>query len=273
MRRIAINARMAVGLLAIGTSLIVTPGAFAAASPLLLAAPADGFSSDGSLTITTNAMPKGWFSSANTFDRTKSEIRLSIDISASDCSSEVTLNKTSLTDGAFSPVLNSQGKTTAYTWTITLDLSGYRDHWHNLIHCGGSVEVVGCREPRVVTVSATAYDSNGACHDYTNDAGQTVCASDGKSGLLTSVQDPDQFETCAPVSGCDIGSCVSSCQTSGCGDASKCASGQPGAACRNAITACRQCCECVCKSQTAGCTPQDLCYTGSPGHPQCLTTD
>src|SRR5437870_10932786 len=43
-----------------------------------------------------------------------------------------------------------------------------------------------------------------------------------------------------------------------CGDASSCTKGPAGQACRDAITACHQCCECVCKSETAGCTPQNL---------------
>ena len=274
MRKFGIKAGMTIGLLAIAAFMAAPRATFAAASPLLLTAPADGFMNEGSLTVTTNAIPKGWFTGqGGSFDRSKSDVRLTLGITASDCSSEVTLNKSSLTDGTFTPVLNPAGKPMAYTWSLTLALSAYQDHWHNLIHCDGSVEVVGCKEPRVVTISVTAYDEHGACHSYTNDAGETVCASDSRSGLLSSVQDPDQSEVCQPSGGCDIGSCVSSCQTDGCGNARNCPTGGAGAACRDAITACHQCCECVCKSETAGCAPQDLCYTGSAGHPQCLTND
>ena len=134
MRKLKFNAKTAIGLLAAAALFAVPRGVLADSSPLLLTVPADGFSIDGSLTVTTNAMPKGWFTgNQNSFDRTKTDIRVSVDISASDCSAETTLTKSSVADGTFAPILNSQGKPTAWRWSITLNLDAYRDHWHSSV--------------------------------------------------------------------------------------------------------------------------------------------
>jgi hypothetical protein len=286
-RPISAQARVSLGI-ALAALLLSGKAALAAFS---LTAPGQGFSTDGSLTVTTNALPKGWFQGSGGFDRAKSEVRVDIEIDDSACSAASTVTANSKTDGTFTPVYNPGGQINGYIWSVTLDLSSYRDHWHNQVHCDGSTSVEGCPDPRLVSVTAAVFNQDGTCKV---DAGQ--CISVSKTGSLTSVQDPDAYDICAQ---CDIGSCTSQCEQDCNGDFSTCTSscsanaeaaksqcdpGPDGKDCRAAAReneqacdnlcnathqACSACCECDCKSRTPGCTPQDECYRET-GHPQCL---
>lgn len=238
--------------------------AIAATSPLLIYLGIDG---TGLLTVQTNQLPKGWFSSRNTFDRAKSNIQTVYSLGATTCSAEKpggTLNST--TDGGFTTENNPQGGVIGYYYSVSKDLSASQNHWYNHQHCDGSIEVHGCPQAVPVTVTSTAYDKNGACYTYTDDAGVTRCASDTKAANLGAVQDPDVVDTqCEEPASCGIGACVSSCEHAAKAryDAAVAScplgkNGKPEAECENAARARelaeKQACPCDCMlTRPAGC--------------------
>lgn len=190
--------------------LLVSGLAIAALSPLIINVGVDG---TGLLTVQTDAMPKGWFSSRNTFDRSTSNVQTVYALGATSCSAEKTggtLNST--VDGGFTSENNPQGAPIAYYYAVSKDLSPAQNHWYNHQHCDGSIEVHGCPQAIPVTVTATAYDKNGACHTYTDNSGVTRCAADTQSASLGAVQDPDVIDTQCAELNCGIGQCVSSCE-------------------------------------------------------------
>jgi hypothetical protein len=159
------------------------------------------------------------------------------------CSSTTQFTKSATGTWSFGP--HNQECSADYTGGV--DLSAVANHWHHVIHCDNSIEVVGCQGDASY-VAAVLVDGPGV-----NDFTTTV------SGTIAAVQDPDVADVCEA---CPIGACVSACQ----------------AACGKGDSACSQCCECQCKEEgrLAGndaCEPQDLCYTGSPGHAVCLGAD
>jgi hypothetical protein len=146
--------------------------------------------------------------------------------------------------GTWSWAQGNQQCSTDYAGSADLSLN--TNHWHNVIHCDNSVEVVGCQGDAAYT-AAVFVDGPGP-NDYTTMV----------SGSLAAVQDADVYDVC-PAAECPIGECVSACQ----------------ADCTTGDTECGQCCECWCKDEgrQAGndaCQPQDLCYSGSDGHAVCL---
>src|SRR5689334_11022988 len=76
--------RLMVAALVMGVSSV----AIAAASPLLFSATLDEY---GSLSLVTNKLPKGWFSSKNVLDRKKSNLVLGYTLGATSCSAASTL--------------------------------------------------------------------------------------------------------------------------------------------------------------------------------------
>ena len=218
--------------------------AFAAVSPLLISVVIDGTSGNQTLTVSTDRLPKGWFSSKNALDRAKSNLAVVVTGQATACSTQKdggTLNST--TDGTFTPDLNSQGKVDGYYWAGTKDLSSMQNHWWFHTHCDGTTEKHGCDAAITVSVTATAYDKSGACHTYVNDAGQTVCASDTQVATLPAVQDEDVVDTGCQTEGdaCKLdgqvfGACESSCETTA--SAAEAAADAAYAAARAAEDAC-----------------------------------
>jgi hypothetical protein len=158
------------------------------------------------------------------------------------CTGTTQFTQSALGSWSFGP--NNQQCTADYAGSADLAIAA--NHWHNVIHCDQSVEVVGCTGDAAYT-AAVFVDGPGP-----NDFSTTV------SGALGAVQDPDVFDTC-PVDACPIGACVSACEAN-------CAQGD---------TDCGTCCECWCKEEgreggNDACQPQDLCYSGSDGHAVCL---
>jgi hypothetical protein len=186
--------------------------AFAATSPLLFSGSLDGF---GSLTIVTDRLPKGWFSSKNVLDRKKTSLVVTYAMAATECSAAGTVPANNSTfDGTFTPIFNPPENTAVgYTWDFVRDLSSAQNHWWNHVHCDGTVEVHGCAAAIPVTVTVTAKEPNGTCRTYENDAGQTVCAADSHAYSLVAVQDQTVEETnCAPTVDCNLGALQSACE-------------------------------------------------------------
>ena len=212
--------------------------AVAAVSPLLFSGTLDEY---GTLSIATDRLPKGWFSSKNVLDRKKSNLVTSYSLGATACSAASTIPSSNSTfDGTFTPIYNPPENTAVgYTWEFTKDLSVAQNHWWYHHHCDGSLEVHGCADSIPVTVAITAFAPGGACHTYTNDAGQTVCASDSHVYSLVAVQDQTVEETnCAPEPTCNLGQLVSACEAS----CPKNSHGHITAACAN---------KCVCEAKAA----------------------
>lgn len=186
--------------------------ALAATSPLLFSGSFDAY---GTLSLATDRLPKGWFSSKNVLDRKKSNLVTSYALGATTCSPAGTIPSSNSTfDGTFTPIYNPPETTAVgYTWEFSKDLSAAQNHWWYHRHCDGAIEVHGCAESIPVTVTMTAFAANGACHTYTNDAGQTVCASDSHIYSLSAVQDQTVEETdCAPAPSCNLGEIQSACE-------------------------------------------------------------
>ncbi len=97
----------------------------------------------GTLNLQTYAMPKGWFNSRNTFDLTKTEVRVSETLSATSCvqgAGEVAF--TSKAFGSFkqgpnfSP-LYPTSKEIGYYWSGVGDLSAQQNDWWYYTGCDG----------------------------------------------------------------------------------------------------------------------------------------
>ncbi len=172
----------------------------------------------GALALQTLAMPKGWFTTKNTFDPTKTEIRVSESLSATSCAlgaGEATFSSKTL--GSFKPgylpVLNPTSKDIGYLWTMIGDLSAAQNQWWYYTGCDGTAVVVGCPEARTVTFTVKAYGQDGQCRTYTDSFGVTSCASDTIELQLAAAHAQDQFidqALCAPSEpACGIGDCVS----------------------------------------------------------------
>jgi hypothetical protein len=236
----------------ITSAAVLTAGiAWAATSPLTFSA----MITDGVLSISTASLIKGWFSTRNTLDRTKTNLATTWSIGATECSdggASGSINST--TDGSFEAILNeNDSNPIAYTWSVLKDLSAYQNHWYNHTHCDGTVEVHGCAASSPVTVSMTAIGNNGACRTYVDDAGQTVCASDSHQLSLAAVQDADVVDTDCGGDSCGIGQCVQACEHT-------CDDTYPGRDQRDERQDCKMECPCVCKLQLpSSCPPHDEC--------------
>jgi hypothetical protein len=203
------KSRLMVAALVLGVSSV----AVAAVSPLLFSGSLDD---NGTLSLVTSRLPKGWFSSKNVLDRKKSSLVLSYALGSTACSTASTLpSNSSGFDGAFTPIYNPPETTAVgYTWEFQKDLSAAQNHWWYHQHCDGTTEVHGCADAIAVTVTLTAYDSSNVCHKYVNDAGQTVCASDSHVYSLAAVQDQTVTETnCGSEAvDCNLGQIQSACE-------------------------------------------------------------
>jgi hypothetical protein len=189
--------------------LMVAQAAAAEERAMNLQAAVDGA---GSLTATVGPLPKGLFTHRNLLDRSKSTITLTYNIAqAGDCHGPAGGSATSTAQGTFVPMLNAQGQTTAYYWTITIDLSGQQNHWHNHIHCDESVHVHGCQQSRDVAIEVRL-----------NNPGDAEWGYDAATLSLASVQDPDDVETnCGGGNGCDgpaLAACTTACEQETCAD-------------------------------------------------------
>jgi hypothetical protein len=234
--------RLLVGALVLGISSV----ALAAASPLLFSGSLDA---NGTLTVVTDRLPKGWFSSKNVLDRKKTNLAVSYALAATSCSTASTLpGSSSVFDGTFTPIYNPPETTAVgYTWEFTKDLSSAQNHWWYHRHCDGTMEVHGCIDSIAVTVGMTALEPSGACRTFVNDAGQTVCASDSHSYQLAAVQDQTVEETNCEVAGpdCNLGPIQSACEAS-------CPKGRNG----NITGACASKCLCESKAKLPLACPQ-----------------
>lgn len=205
--------------------------AWAASNPLLISATVTG----GALSIwTTDSMPKGWFNSRNTFDRTKTDLRATYTIGATACSPETSKALSSLTVGEFTAVLNSNNTNDiGYLWNTTVDVAAHAEHYTIHIHCDGSEHIHGCNISRPVTVTVQAFDKNGAPITYVDDSGVTQLVQvTVNAGAIAPVLDATITETHCGDS-CGIGECVSACEQS-------CPKGKGYQPCANA-------CQCECK--------------------------
>lgn len=169
----------------------------------------------GVLTLQTLPMPKGWFTSGGTFDRSKTDLRTTYSLSTSSCdlgAGAATISSTAL-GTFFKSVTNSQGNETAYIWNMLGDLSANQNHWWYFVGCDGVPVKVGCDQARDATFTVTAYGKDGQCRTYVNASGVTTCATDTIVFQLGSIQDPDQVidpALCQPADpSCGIGPCVS----------------------------------------------------------------
>jgi hypothetical protein len=204
--------------------------ASAASNPLVMSASV----TDGTLSIvTTQAMPKGWFSSRNVFDRTKTDLRVTYTIGATACSPEATGSLSSLTVGEFVPVLNANDSTViGYHWNTTVDVAAYAEHYTIHIHCDGTQHIHGCNVARPVTVTVQAFDKSGDPLTFVDDSGVTqLVLVTLEAGSIAPVLDATIIETCEVD--CGIGQCVSACEQN-------CLSGRGAQACNDA-------CQCQCK--------------------------
>lgn len=173
--------------------------------------------STGALSLSTLAMPKGWFNSKNTLDRTKTEIRVTAVLDSTSCvvgAGEQTFSSATL--GSFLtgylPVLNPQSKDVGYVWTMLGDLAAAQNHWNFYTGCDGKKVVVGCPQARGTSFTVEAFEpKSGACRSYLDATNVLTCAKDTIAFQLAAVQDPDVVETDCGVTGdpCGIGQCVS----------------------------------------------------------------
>jgi hypothetical protein len=215
--------------------------AIAATSPLIIGV---GIS-NAILSISTNTLQKGWFSTSNALDRTKTDLRTDVSYGATTCSPAYASTAiTSTVTGNFSAVTNSQGGVTGYTWDTQLDLASYQNHWYRHFHCDGSVEIHGCDQAIPISVTTTAYGRNN-CHTYVNDSGLTVCVADTKTASLPAVQEADVTEICAVEESCGIGQCEKACQA----DCTAATYSGTAKQQQEQRVQCRNACECQCKIQ------------------------
>jgi hypothetical protein len=218
--------------------------AWAASNPLVMSASVV----DGTLSIsTTQAMDKGWFSSRNVFDRTKTDLRVTYTIGATACSATATGTLSSKTVGEFTPVLNGNGTNTiGYHWNTTVDLAAYAEHYAIHIHCDGSEHIHGCNVTRPVSVTVQAFDKNGLPVTYADDFGVTQLVKlTLDAGSIAPVQDPTITETNCDDS-CGIGQCVSACEHN----------------CSGPTAKCKNLCQCECKIQKHNENPG--CHQNAP---------
>ena len=190
---------------------------WAEANPLVMSASVGGGPTSGSQLLTissTQPMPKGWFNKGNRLDRDgKIELRVTYTIGATACSPEqVTQTLSSYVDGDFEPVLNSNGTNVdGWKWTASVDVSAYANHYTLRVHCDGSKEVIGCDQPRPVSVTVQAFDHAGAPLTYTDDSGATqYVAVTLDAGSIAAVLDGTVQDACQS-NNCGIGQCVSAC--------------------------------------------------------------
>jgi hypothetical protein len=232
--------------------------AAAETSPLLL----DSVQIDGAGTtyLQTEAMPKGWFSSKNVLDRTKTSLVTTLAAGATTCSLDKGIigSLDSVTNGTFTEVLNTQDRTVRYVWDTVTDLAPSQNHWHYYTGCDGVRVVLGCAEAIPVTFTIEAYAKSGTCQTYVDDAGATVCASDVVVASLAAVQDPDQVaDSCQEDGGdvsCGIGPCESSC-VQAC-DAQFPVGGPENKGNVEKLKACKEACPCTCKQERPARCPQ-----------------
>lgn len=229
--------------------------ALAAVSPLLISLSIN----NGIMGIETNELPKGWFFSGGTFDRSKTNLVTTYSFEATSCSvasAGGTLNST--TGGQFESHLNSGGQVTGYSWNMYVDLAAQQNEYYVHYHCDGTTHIVGCDQAKTVDVTTTAYADNGNCRTYDNDENVEVCASDSDQIALPALRGLDVYDTNCDAS-CGIGPCVSQCEQD-CDDTFDCANGQAGAACREAQQTCKKACVCDCKLQLPdSCPPHEEC--------------
>jgi hypothetical protein len=227
-------------------------------NPLSVDAAVDGWS----LSFTTSVLPKGWFTEANKFDRTKTTLVAEITALQAVCSNAQQSDaRLSTGDGSIviGEVLSSSGKNvTGYYWQYTgWDLTNLRNSYSLRHLCDGTTEVRGCDSPRPIELTLNALGKDGLLRTFLDDAGVQQPVTFTVSGLdLAAYHDSaaDQWDTCGP-SNCGIGACESAC-------IGECPPGQPGKACREA-------CECTCKirvyDETGGvCHANDKCLETDP---------
>ena len=223
--------------------------AWAATNPLVFTASV----TDSTLSIaTTEPLPKGYFSSKNTFDRAKTDLRITYTVGATGCSPETTRSLSSLTLGEFNPVLNSNGTNTiGYHFNTTVDVASFAEHYTIHIDCDGT-HIHGCNVARPVTVTIQAFDNKtGAPHTYVDDSGVTqLVITTLDAGSIAPVLDQTITEVCE--ADCGVGTCVSACEDA----CPRLRNGRADPACANA-------CSCQCRLQkfqeTAG-----ACYKNAP---------
>ncbi|ABC80299.1 hypothetical protein [Anaeromyxobacter dehalogenans] len=227
-------------------------------SPLLLAGAQ--IDATGTTAVQTQPMPKGWFSTRNVLDRTKTSLVTRLAAGATTCSADqgVVATLSSVTAGNFTEVLNPQDRTVRYVWDTVTDLSPFQNRWHHYTGCDGVQVVLGCPEAIPVTFTIEAFAKSGTCQTYVNDLGQTVCAADQAVAMLPAVQEADQVATgCVEEGGdpsCGIGPCESACTQS-------CDAAFPvgrGADKGNValLKACKEACPCTCKYERPARCPQ-----------------
>jgi hypothetical protein len=217
--------------------------AWAASNPLVMAASVV----DGTLSIsTTQAMDKGWFSSGNSLDRTKTDLRVTYTIGATACSATATGTLSSKTVGEFVPVLNPNGNPIGYHWNTTVDVAAYAEHYTIHIHCDGSEHIHGCNVTRPVSVTVQAFDKNGAPRTYVDAFGATQPVRlTLDAGSIAPVLDGTITETNCDDS-CGIGPCVSACEHN----------------CSASTGKCKNLCQCECKIQKRIENP--VCHQNAP---------
>ena len=237
-------------------ALSVAGVARAETNPLSVTAATDG---NWSLSFTTSVLPKGWFTQANQFDRTKTTLVAEVTAAEAACSNASQSDaRLSTADGSIviGTVLNASGKNvTGYFWEyLGWDLASLRNSYSLRHLCDGSVEVRGCDAARPIELTVSAFDKNGL-RTYVDGAGVQQPVTFTVAGLwLPAYHDAandQQAEGCTtPDPSCGIGTCQSACVAA-------CPQGQPGKACREG-------CECVCKlrifQETNGaCHAHDKC--------------
>lgn len=191
---------------------VFSAAAYAEENPLQFDPSACTLDSGGVLSLQTLPMPKGWFTSKGTFDRSKTDVRTSYTLSTTSCdkgAGEATISSTKL-GTFFKGVWNPQEKDVGYIWNMLGDLSANQNHWWYFYGCDGAPVKVGCDQPRDATFTVTAYGQDGQCRTFVNGYGITTCAGDTVELQLASVQDPDQLiDPALCEDSCGIGPCVS----------------------------------------------------------------
>ena len=187
------------------------------------------------LSFETNRLPKGWFSSGNKFDPTKSTIVVEGRIHAAECStaqSELIFESGWLGSLTASANTTPNGKNeTGYVWSYLADLSQYRNVFSLHTHCDGSLHVHGCDLPREIALTIRVLDKNGAPRTWVDDAGNVkpveVELRDMWLDALHDVANDAVDTECDEGDSCSIGAEMSACETG-------CPKGQAGKECRDA---------------------------------------
>jgi hypothetical protein len=234
-------------------AVLIGLAAWADSNPLVMSASVSG----GTLSIsTTEPMPKGWFSSKNAFDRSKTDLRATYTIGGTACHAEVTVSLSSTTVGSFTPVRNSNDtQDVGYLWNTIVDVSAYAELYTIHIHCDGTEHIHGCNVARPVTVIVQAFDQNGVPRTYIDDAGETqlvLVTLDAGSIEPIGVTVDDRLIPGFCDVNCGIGTCVSACE----GLCPKGKNGNPEQRCANA-------CACPCMLQKYEAT-NHICHPQAP---------